>query len=49
MISTSDLQVFLGKIQNGTIPVDLLKIGQQHSNNAVSGETLFFIIEFLIR
>lgn len=41
MINTSDLQVFLAtKIQNGTIPVDLLKIGQQHLSNAVSGKTI---------
>lgn len=30
MIETADLQAFLEKIQGGTIPVDLLKIGQAH-------------------
>lgn len=30
MIDTTDLQAFLEKIQGGTIPVDLLKIGQAH-------------------
>lgn len=30
MIDTADLQAFLEKIQGGTIPVDLLKIGQAH-------------------
>lgn len=30
MIDIADLQAFLAKIQGGTIPVDLLKIGQAH-------------------
>lgn len=30
MIDTADLQAFVEKIQGGTIPVDLLKIGQAH-------------------
>lgn len=30
MIDIADLQAFLEKIQGGTIPVDLLKIGQSH-------------------
>lgn len=30
MVETSDLQAFIEKIQGGTIPVDLLKIGQTH-------------------
>lgn len=30
MIETADLQAFIEKIQGGTIPVDLLKIGQTH-------------------
>lgn len=30
MIEPADLQAFVEKIQGGTIPVDLLKIGQAH-------------------
>lgn len=30
MVDIADLQAFLEKIQGGTIPVDLLKIGQSH-------------------
>lgn len=42
MINTGDLQAFLEKIQGGTIPVDLLKIGQaHHSQHANSGN--FFL------
>lgn len=41
MIDTADLQAFLEKIQGGTIPVDLLKIGQAHyAQHANAGKFL---------
>lgn len=42
MIDTADLQAFVEKIQGGTIPVDLLKIGQSHfaQNSGNSGEPM---------
>lgn len=50
MIETADLQAFLEKIQGGTIPVDLLKIGQAHyAQCANSGKILgcfFFSVDF---
>lgn len=48
MIDTADLQAFLEKIQGGTIPVDLLKIGQAHyAQYANAGEFRFFCVFFM--
>lgn len=44
MIDTTDLQAFLDKIQGGTIPVDLLKIGQAHYAQYANAGKIFFII-----
>lgn len=51
MIDTADLQAFLEKIQGGTIPVDLLKIGQAHyAQYANAGTTTlpFILHTFLL-
>lgn len=42
MIDTADLQAFLEKIQGGTIPVDLLKIGQAHYAQYANAGMIFF-------
>lgn len=42
MIETADLQAFLEKIQGGTIPVDLLKIGQAHYAQCASSGKIPF-------
>lgn len=41
MIDTTDLQAFLEKIQGGTIPVDLLKIGQAHYAQHANAGNIF--------
>lgn len=44
MIETTDLQVFLEKVQGGVIPVDLLKIGQaHHAQHVSSGKKKFYL------
>lgn len=45
MIDTADLQAFVGKIQGGTIAVDLLKIGQaHHAQFANLGKVMHFAL-----
>lgn len=36
MIDTADLQAFLGKIEGGTVAVDLLKIGENNHQQYAS-------------
>lgn len=45
MIDTADLQAFLEKIQGGTIPVDLLKIGQAHYAQYANAGNFFIRVQ----
>lgn len=50
MIDTADLQAFLGKIEGGAVPVDLLKIGENnHQQYAHSGKFCFDLFMKLLK